>query len=307
MLISVIIPMYNSRQYLERLLNSFEKQEKNLAEWIFVDDGSEDESLAYVKEKTASWTDPVKLIRRENGGIGAARNSGAEEACGDYLLFIDSDDEISEKALAVLSGRQKENPEATVIQFGVDVYCEGKILETEGVTEARLQTASEHIKDVLSKRNASYIMCNKLIKREIWQRFQFVEKRIYEDMHASIFIACLAQSVYQIPDRLYKYHLRANSTFTTVRIKQITDYLYVIRSVLERLDEYKKEQTESNFREDLLLYLTYAAKRVTRVYKRFLSNEESNRSEYHNQFEEAYLEANEFISEELLKLARQSF
>lgn len=94
--LSIIIPLYNSYRYLDRLVNMLEKQETQyLYEIIFINDGSKDETLNYVQEIIKDKPQ-FRCINQENGGISKARNRGIAEARGEYLSFIDHDDEISE-------------------------------------------------------------------------------------------------------------------------------------------------------------------------------------------------------------------
>jgi len=93
-IISVIIPVYNMEHYLERCMNSIINQSFKKLEIIIVDDGSTDNSGKMCDDYTLS-DDRIKVIHKENGGLGFARNSGIEIATGKYISFIDSDDYIN--------------------------------------------------------------------------------------------------------------------------------------------------------------------------------------------------------------------
>ena len=92
-LISVIIPVYNAAEYLERSIGSVRNQTYKNLEIITVDDGSKDDSLKLL-ESFASADSRIKVIRKENGGSSTARNAGLREATGEYIGFIDADDYI---------------------------------------------------------------------------------------------------------------------------------------------------------------------------------------------------------------------
>lgn len=92
-MISVIIPVYNTKQYLQSCLDSILAQTYTDLEILFIDDGSADGS-AELLDAFAEQDSRIRVIHQENGGVCAARNRGIEEARGDYLSFIDSDDTL---------------------------------------------------------------------------------------------------------------------------------------------------------------------------------------------------------------------
>ena len=100
-LISVIIPIYNVQPYLERCVESVRNQTYKNLEIILVDDQSPDE-CPQMCDRYAELDSRIKVIHKKNGGLGYARNSGLEQVCGKYVMFIDSDDWISNTRVEVL-------------------------------------------------------------------------------------------------------------------------------------------------------------------------------------------------------------
>ena len=94
-LVSVIIPVYNVGEYLQTCIDSVKRQTYKDLQIILVDDGSTDGS-GLICDKAAKEDDRIRVIHRTNGGLSAARNSGIEEANGEYICFIDSDDWVDE-------------------------------------------------------------------------------------------------------------------------------------------------------------------------------------------------------------------
>lgn len=92
MKLSVIVPVYNTEQYLERCLNSLVNQTLQELEILVVDDGSTDDSLKIAKEFEQLYPGKLKIFAKENGGQSTARNLAMEHATGEYLGFTDSDD-----------------------------------------------------------------------------------------------------------------------------------------------------------------------------------------------------------------------
>lgn len=90
--ITVVIPVYNCEKYVERAVRSVLSQPcANQAEVLVVDDGSKDSS-GEICDKLAAEYNNVRVFHKENGGVSSARNLGIEQAAGEYIAFLDSDD-----------------------------------------------------------------------------------------------------------------------------------------------------------------------------------------------------------------------
>lgn len=99
--LSIIIPVYNGSKYIEKCLNSIYKQEifRDCFEVIVINDGSTDDSEIII-QAFANRNDNLIIINKENGGVSSARNSGIEAAKGDFVLFVDVDDELVNNSLS---------------------------------------------------------------------------------------------------------------------------------------------------------------------------------------------------------------
>ena len=97
---SIIVPAYNVESYIDRCLKAIKSQEYKDYEVIIVNDGSTDNSVKIIEKYLSDKR--FKLINQDNKGLSAARNSGIKKAIGDYLIFIDSDDYISDDLLIKL-------------------------------------------------------------------------------------------------------------------------------------------------------------------------------------------------------------
>lgn len=125
---SVIMPIYNSEKYLRRCIDSVLAQTASDFELILVDDGSKDKS-GEICEEYAATDSRVKYIRKENAGVSAARNTGLDNAKGEYIGFIDSDDEIKPDMYQSLLDCGYETDSQIVICDAVTVYPDGKTEE----------------------------------------------------------------------------------------------------------------------------------------------------------------------------------
>lgn len=114
MLISVIVPVYNSAKTIKRLVKCLAAQTDEEYEVIFVNDGSTDETAEILKEFCADKKN-FKIVTTKNGGAGAARNAGIDKASGDYICFADSDDLVSPNYVKQLRKIATES--------GADVVC----------------------------------------------------------------------------------------------------------------------------------------------------------------------------------------
>lgn len=110
-MISVVIPLFNKAQYIARAIESVLAQTRPPREVIVVDDGSTDESAGVVKRYTDFG---VRLIQQSNKGVSWARNTGAMAASGEYVAFLDADDEWKQNHLHVLADLIAEYPDAVL-------------------------------------------------------------------------------------------------------------------------------------------------------------------------------------------------
>lgn len=126
--VSVIVPVFNAEEYLPQFLACLDAQVLRDFEVVIIDDGSSDASLALLEDYAALHKNVV-LIRQENRGAGVARNVGLERACGEYVVFVDADDEFSPIYLSnVYAKAAQEN--ADIVVHGVTVLADGVSVES---------------------------------------------------------------------------------------------------------------------------------------------------------------------------------
>jgi len=144
-LVTVVIPVYRVERYLEKSVLSVINQSYKNIEIILVDDGSPD-NCPKICDDFASKYDNIKVIHKVNGGLSDARNAGIDLVRGDYLLFLDSDDTLSEDAIEGLVGKALESKADVVIP---DRYIQ--IVENESKTVEKLHFDDTcHIEDPTS-------------------------------------------------------------------------------------------------------------------------------------------------------------
>ena len=141
--VSVIVPVYNSCEYIGATLDSIINQDFSSFELIVIDDGSTDNSLEIIKEKLSKSTISYEIIHQENAGVSCARNVGIEKANGEYLVFVDSDDYITGNHLSELYNGETD---FSLIQF---IKKDGDKLSTPDYYSKRIMSCDEFIKKEL--------------------------------------------------------------------------------------------------------------------------------------------------------------
>ena len=135
--VSVIIPIYKAEPYLKKCLDSIAAQTYKNLEIILIDDGSPDNCGRICDEYAAN--DPrVKVIHKQNGGMSDARNTGLDNATGEYLTFIDSDDYVSENFVDTLLNALRDNDADMSVCSFVYAAEDGRVLNSfvkNGTTE----------------------------------------------------------------------------------------------------------------------------------------------------------------------------
>ena len=115
---SIIIPIYNAEATLRRCLDSLVGQQFSDYELLLINDGSTDDSDAICREYANTYS-CVRYFAKENGGVSSARNLGLEQAKGEYILFVDSDDYVADNYFAAISAAVKDTS-PDLLLFG---YC----------------------------------------------------------------------------------------------------------------------------------------------------------------------------------------
>lgn len=249
--VSIIVPVYNVGQYIEKCLDSVFGQTYSNIELIIVDDCGTDDSMHVVREYLAKHNSLKAYIlsHEKNRGLSAARNTGLLQSTGDYVYFLDSDDYIKPDCLMKLVNPLKiKNWDIIIGNY-----------ESSGLDRSRsdlkLKTGPVDGQDAVLSSYADglwYVMAwNKLCRRDflLANHLTFEEGLLHEDVIWSFQIACKATSVYIVDDITYIYLLRQSSIMTSMSIdKDVSVYLQVFEKIVEFIvrenrvygkDEYK--------------------------------------------------------------------
>ncbi len=179
MRLSIIIPIFNVEETLERCLESVLRQSFQNYEVILIDDGSKDNSRKIAKQFMKS-DDRFSLISQSNQGLSAARNVGLELAKGEYVTFIDSDDFIDENLYERLMPVLEKHPEYDFLEYSVK-----ERYGSPHSTYLMLKDREYQDMDVYWLESKAYChtyACNKIYKRELFSEVRFPIGKNFEDV-----------------------------------------------------------------------------------------------------------------------------
>lgn len=245
--VSLIIPVYNVRDYLRKCLDSVAAQTYPHLEVVIVNDGSTDDSLDIIREYTAKYPN-FRCYTIENRGQGGARNYGMEQAAGDYVAFLDSDDYIAENCIERLMAAAEETDCDMVVCNCYDVREDGSVLQ---VYQNRYRNAITNVAqepEILFNRVSPW---GKLYKRELLNGLSFASRVWYEDMRMAPKVLLRAGKVAFIEDFLFFYVQREGSTMNNKNMKRNLEVI----AAFEDLLSYFREQGAYDTYRDALEFL----------------------------------------------------
>ena len=215
--ISVIVPVYNTRSFLRRCINSLIYQNYKNVEIIIVDDGSTDDSLAIANEYATS-DKRIKVIHQANKGQGMARNAGLAEATGDYVAFVDSDDFVHPEIYVRLL--------ALALEYNADVAGCGRtrFYNDKFTFETAPANKKQHDVCLYSGEEATFHLLavtsdikpaawDKLYKIELFKEIRFPDL-IFEDAAIMYRLLLAAKKMVTTKEALYAYYVHEGSIIT---------------------------------------------------------------------------------------------
>lgn len=211
MKISIIVPVYNVELYLRKCVKSILAQTFKDKEIILVDDGSTDGSADICDELSTRYSS-VKVIHKKNGGLSSARNVGLDNAKGDFVAFVDSDDTISIRMYDELYEGMILNHADVGICGRYYVYEDGtKLKRYKESSSNKVLTSEEAILEMNSFKSFDMAAWDKLYNRKIFDGLRFPEGKLSEDFFIMYKIFDRASKIFYTPKPLYNYLQRENS------------------------------------------------------------------------------------------------
>lgn len=242
---SVIIPVYNAEGTLRRCLDSLVKQTFSDYELLLINDGSTDGSDAICREYANTYS-CVRYFAKENGGVSSARNLGLEQAEGEYILFVDSDDYVSQDYFALLSHTLESNA-VDLLMFG---YRNFGGASTEWDTGVFCEETESGVAKRISFAVCQYLfssLLSKAFKRQIIERdnIRFSnDLAIGEDQTFIFTYAMYIRSIGSIENHLYNVDVsdgnslsRKARPYLTEQLMEVNRRMYAAYRVTEHLPE----------------------------------------------------------------------
>lgn len=228
-LVSIIVPIYNAEKYLDSCIQSVLRQTYTNWELILIDDGSTDKS-GRIAEEYGFADERITVFHQKNLGVSLARNQGIDEATGNYVVFLDADDELIEDCLAKTVNIAEET--------NADVVA-GRSCENQELFQDRIiWTGAEALENSLKDHLFTYSACAKLIRREFIGKTRVTpDIRINEDSYFVFQLLCKQNVFVLTNDVIYFYRANSESSSRTVFSEKYFDILKVSDLKYKKIEE----------------------------------------------------------------------
>ena len=239
--VSVIVPVYNVYDYLDKCLNSLVNQSLKEIEIIIVNDGSTDNSQDIIDKYSKKYQN-IKSFIKKNGGLSDTRNFGIERAVGEYITFVDSDDYIDKDMYLEMYEKAKSKDFDIVTSDINYVYKDRKVsIKTDPKTD------TDNILELFI--NFYPTVCTKIFKKELFTNYNLKFKKgvWYEDVELMYRMIPHIKKIGVIHKAYYQYIQRNESITSTVSSK-IYDYINNFNGLV---DYYKENNLFSVYQKEL--------------------------------------------------------
>ncbi len=252
MKVSVIVPVYNVEKYIDKCLESLEKQTLKDFEVIIVNDGTKDNSEAIIKKYLARNKN-FKYYKKENGGLSDARNYGLKYASGEYIAFLDSDDYISFEAYEKMYNKAKTNDYDIVVCDLNYVYPDKIVRAYSNIKDDTMDIKKTFI-------NIYPAAWNKIFKRSLFNNDVYFKIGVwFEDVEFIYRLLPYIKSIGVIHEPFNQYVQREGSITNTIN-RKIYDYIDNMNGIVDFYKErnlYEKYQNELEYVYVRYIYATF--------------------------------------------------
>ena len=281
--ISIIIPVFNSEEYINNCLDSVINQTYRNIEIIIINDGSTDNSERIIKEYS-SIDSRIKYYKKSNGGVSSARNYGIKKSRGDYIFFLDSDDQIQDNALEImLEMLLKKKNSISICKFSK--YDGSPFCDLD--SNFTIYNKNEYLLNLLNLNFHSYV-CGVLIPKKYLDENFFPLDRYFEDLASFYKILDKVDNVVVTDSKLYKYRYNPNSIVNNINSKKISDYKLSVSEFVKYAAKYSAKEFVNIFVcESLIeLYIFSSEKRIISEYRKAYINRNTSKCTFKVKFKQ---------------------
>ena len=240
-LISIIIPVYNVENYLDRCLESVVGQTYTNIEILLIDDGSTDGSGA-ICDRWREKDSRIRVIHKNNGGLSSARNTGIDNSRGSYLIFIDSDDWVDRNMLFELF---KYTQKGDLICSGLIEANDIEIKKLPWFSQEQLLNPHGALDLLIENKKLTSHVPPKLYKKYLFNTLRFPEGKVFEDVRIQhkLFLECKNKIVI-VPQYYYYYYSRSDSISREIKLSHTLEWFEALKDRLKDLEAIKNDYKE---------------------------------------------------------------
>jgi len=298
--ISIVVPVYNVEQYLEKCVNSIINQTYKNLEIILIDDGATDSS-GKLCDELAKIDNRIKVYHKENGGLSDARNYGVERATGDYIGFVDSDDYIdSEMYEKLYEAIKKEDVDVAECNFRF-IYS-NRITNYTDDKYYLVLNKDEYTKEYVTMNRIFGAAWTKLIKSSLAKEIKFPKGKLFEDGFYSLELMKKARNFVIFDSPYYNYVMRENS-ITTNKFSEKSLDIFI---VCDKVEDYFIKNNNLDIQKDVYLLLF---RNILFQYKLYITRNHKYRKKYEDYLAKyaQYLDKYNHMELKLFRLSSKYF
>ena len=218
MKLSIIVPVYKARRYLQRCIESILQQTYTDYELILVNDGSPD-GCGLICDRFAQECDKVKVINKKNGGLSSARNAGIAAARGEFLTFVDADDTIASGTYYYNMRILQSNPDVDILEYPITKYYESPQSEVLSFHPEKI-SGNGIFPDWIRRKGYEHgFSCNKIYRADLFNFVRFPEGEVFEDTCIMPMLYESAYCVYYSDCGFYYYYKNDGSISNSYSFK----------------------------------------------------------------------------------------
>lgn len=240
MKLSIIVPVYKVRRYLQRCIESILQQTYTDYELILVDDGSPD-SCGAICDRYAQECDKVKVIHKKNGGLSSARNAGIAVAQGEYITFVDGDDTVASGTYYYNMRILLSNPDIDILEYPIIEHYESPRSKVISFNPEKISGNDNIFPDWIRRHGYEHCFaCNKIYRADMFMFVRYPEGEVFEDTYVTPMLYGSCENIYYSDCGFYYYYDNEESISNSYSFKsQFYLYRNLVTMYKKVRDEYK--------------------------------------------------------------------